>query len=432
MLAGGLAVVYGAVLKLANRKVALLALALLATSASLIAFGRTDFGPVVIEFILKALCTFALVYYLRDRKRWALIAGLLLLLVGEYNKLNFLWFSNAAIFSLLIYFFVDWRYKKRKVQLTDVVLALGCFVLSVSYYTFIILHFGLGHGIGFNSPILVWNLTSTTLGGQAFFFYQLVLHETFAYSYILFLIQLAVVAWGVTHYFRTKLFNSGGKGRSLLFEWCGLVFVFLFGQLMISPDAVAGWHYLILQPFWAILLAFPVYWLLQGAKNRKRVILVTSGFVLVCTVQIAIYLAHLPSLVHHKVPVWSETIYDLVNYTRQTPGKYIVDDWGLQTQLLTMNPEYMKYTEVFGPIDAQDPSQVKAAQEKYFGGSGANIQPRYIIAHSQNAAVFPEPQAAILTIAGHSGTVKKLKIFYDEGVPIYELYQFTPAQPSQN
>jgi hypothetical protein len=79
------------------RSTALLALGLMATDPAFLFTTTLDFGPVVLMLLIKLACLPLLARFLRAPSTGRLLAVGVMLLIGIWDKLNFLWFAAALI-----------------------------------------------------------------------------------------------------------------------------------------------------------------------------------------------------------------------------------------------------------------------------------------------------------------------------------------------
>ena len=147
----------------------------------------------------------------------------------------------------------------------------------------------------------------------------------------------------------------------------------------------------------------------------------TAAVVTLCVVQLSIYVLQIPLLRSTKSIAWSKSIYQLADTTKQLNGHVLAADWGLQTQLIALDPTHNKYQEVFGPFDVRKTSEVERIKSTYFSTG----QVTYIIVHPAKEATFPKDQADIISVAEQVGNVSKFRVIYDDGRPTYEIYQVT-------
>ncbi len=89
-----------------NKKLAILTILFLSIDPSIIIYSKTDQGPTVLEFFLKILAVYSLFLFLYSKKAIFYYVIFPILALGIFNKLNFFWFANAFIISLVIFY---WR-----------------------------------------------------------------------------------------------------------------------------------------------------------------------------------------------------------------------------------------------------------------------------------------------------------------------------------
>lgn len=416
-MSSALGLVYYTTLRLTTKRIAVITLALLVSNASIIAFGRTDFGPVILEMILKSASFLYLVLFMRKKQLHYLLFMGAFLLLGEFNKINFLWFTDAIYACLFFEIVRFWRSKKKLLFDTKTFATLGAiFFASFLYYIVIVKYYHIGEGFHLKNPGYVIRSLATTLGGQWYFNVLLQSRVTYFISYTLFALQLIPIVYGI----RNGLLKPTKSGDVPLFKWCLIIIGILLAQIAITPNATAAWHYLAVQPFWALTVALSVSFWYQRIPKSKQVY-AYAAVVVLCIAQVSIYVLQIPLLRNTKSIAWSKSIYRLADTTKQLDGRVLAADWGLQTQLIALDPTHNKYQEVFGPFDTRKSSEVERIKSTYF----ATGQTTYIIVHPAKEATFPKDQADILSVANQVGNVKKIKTVYDDSRPTYEIYRLT-------
>lgn len=419
--------VYKLVRSQRDEPTALMALGLLASNASIIIFGRTDFGPVVIEHLLFAASALLFFKFMKTSRLLYLALIAIALGLGLFNKLNFLWYINAFYFSGALVYFSTWRRIKSKFERYKIVLvAVAAYLIYVAYYLVITGYYKLDHDFRLGHLRYDASTAAQTLGGQWFFHELLGSRVSPIYSFALCLLGTALILSAIARIIRHRKLKF-----DKLFVFCLLVSAALLAQIIVTPDATAGWHYLTLQPFVAIAVAISISVLVKGRSrmiNRGAALAV----VIVAFCQLALYVTNIGLLETHKNIVWSEAIYELADYTRRTPGRFIVADWGIQTQLLTLDARKYTFIEAFGPIDLNNPEFVAAAKYYYFLPTTSS-DGQYIITHPVDQDALPglrfDVQDQVLKIARDSGKVEKVKEIDDHGQPIFEIYRLTPNKP---
>ncbi len=414
MMSAALGLTYASVLYFSTKRTALIVLALLASNASIIAFGRTDFGPVILELIFKVLSLLALVIFMRKRQLRYLFAMGLMLLLGEFNKINFLWFTHALYACLFFDFLAYWRAKKKLLLNNQAIATLiGIYMLAFVYYVIIVKYYHIGGGFKLADPGFVLRSLTSTLGGQWYYNALLEARASYYASYALFAVQVVPIVYGV----RYGLLRTKGLP---LFKWCLIIMAVLLAQIAVTPNATAAWHYLAVQPFWALAVALSTDFWYKRVKGTRRTA-INVLLVALCVAQLSIYVLQIPLLRSTHAIAWSKGIYQLADTTKKLDGKVLAADWGLQTQLIALDPTYDKYQEVFGPFDIKKASEIERMTQMYFSSTTTT----YIVTHPRERATFPETQDSVLYVARTLGSVKQVAVIQDEGRPVYVIYRLT-------
>lgn len=121
-----------------SRKVADIALLLLATNPIFIYLTRFDVGPNALEFFFKVSGLFFAGIYLKSKRKLYLVLSILSFYLGVFNKLNFIWWVIAIIGGVLTYLIINLKKSKRFVLKQDLkifLLALLILVLLTLSYT---------------------------------------------------------------------------------------------------------------------------------------------------------------------------------------------------------------------------------------------------------------------------------------------------------
>ena len=407
-------IVYWFLRKYTNTRTALISILFLCTNGSLVAYSRTDSGPIVIEFFLKCLGAFLVIDYFRRKNNYILVAGLLALFLGVFNKLNFLWFSNAFVVALPVIFWGNIKELPNEKRRFFVIACVTTFILSVTYYGFITNYYHLVNGLSMKSLEFMSHNLALTLSGEWCFSGMLKATSSMTWALALLTIQVAIMTLATYLGRRRKTIEH----RLLRFSL--VLVVLILGQITITPPATGAWHFLVIQPFWFIALAVAMNALLNiwGHCKLTRIISYSLLGVLI-TSQVILYFRNINSFKSTKNVTWSESTYDLIEETSMLDGSVIVADWGIQTQLITFDTNPGKYTEVFGPFDLNKNSELLRIKNMYFSSS----KDIYIVTHPMDVAIFPESQANILTVAEELGDLRKIKVIHDDGRPTFEIYQ---------
>ncbi|HEX7964074.1 MAG TPA: glycosyltransferase family 39 protein, partial [Candidatus Saccharimonadales bacterium] len=247
--AAGLWLLYILVRRHVSRLLAVGIVACTALTASFMVFTRLDFGPVVLDFLLKILALVVLLHFAaRPRMRW-LILFWLLLFVGVFNKLNYLWYVNAfAAAFVAVYGQQLWRGLNKAMRLRVLIISAAGYLLSVGYYAWVSKVYHLGGSLGFVGFKLFYDHLSTLVSGSWFYNYAFSASSvsTSAVFWIMTAIILAgagCLAWQIRQ--KPKLWDAQARFAAFF----GLILVLLLLEVAMTLKATAGWHYFSLYPF---------------------------------------------------------------------------------------------------------------------------------------------------------------------------------------
>jgi 4-amino-4-deoxy-L-arabinose transferase-like glycosyltransferase len=296
---------------------------------------KLDFGPVALMMVLKLS---ALLFALRTvttgspRYLWGVSAACAL---GLFDKLNFIWFLLALVAAAWILFRTEleaaWRRDRMGFLLPLSLLALFTGVATV---VLVIPQFASSQGAGswVTSDRLryVIALYARTMNGDAM--YQMVTKSPLAARSL----TNAVVCFGFVG-LAAVLIRSARKGKRVAL-WpveirilaCHLLlFLLIFGQLLITGRAWGPHHVMMLYPF-QLFVVFGAAASLARTAGAAAVaaVLVISGL----RVGAAYERGFRPSAEFD--PQWTPIVYDLVDYVNSRSVDGIVSvDWGIHNQL---------------------------------------------------------------------------------------------------
>ncbi len=164
--------------KVFNWQLSLLILFFLIIDPSFIYMTRLDVGPNVFELFLKCASLFLFYrYFVEGRSNYYLVIGLLLLGLGLFNKLNFIWFINA-IYGTTIIINVK-KIKKTIIEnnkrlLFAYWLIIVAFFIYLGYFLFVYYHIPLSnlgnHDYGMHTIIVIDKITDL-FNGSIFYKY---------------------------------------------------------------------------------------------------------------------------------------------------------------------------------------------------------------------------------------------------------------------
>jgi hypothetical protein len=209
------------------------------------------------------------------------------------------------------------------------------------------------------------------------------------------------------------------------FGFISLCLILLLGEIAMTRQATAGWHYFSIFPLLGILLVMSLYIIVKALLPKRRLLvysLVGAAILAFSLQQVYIYGKYADT--YSKTPynlIWSSAIYSLADYTKQHKNAQFMSlDWGTQTQLLGFDPVPGKYYEVFGPVVLSSPSLSQATYTEYV----TDRSNAYYIAHAKGTQVDPEVERDFFKLVElHGYNPVQVKVIYDEKTPVFDIYR---------
>ncbi|MDP2683895.1 MAG: glycosyltransferase family 39 protein [bacterium] len=336
-----------------NKKLALTTVLFLCIDPSLIAYSKIDQGPTVLEFFFKILAVYFLYLYLSTKKGIFFFSIFPTLALGIFNKLNFIWFINAFVFSLLIFYSKNLYQDFKKVNKLFPFLIIG-----LSYFFLIRIFLKISREVSlsykdFTDPVAVSNVFKILL----IFFNNLV---NIINGNMLFKIVYGYIPTPFGNYFSTLIILILFIGSYYLIKnhsskpyyFFLAVIISMILQLLLTRQAISAWHVLSIYPFFTIIFAgavLEIYSLLKTQRLRNIFIFVI-GMIVFC--QIIINIIYLNQYSQStKSVAYSAKIYDLINFVKERKEKIICLDVDICNQLLSFNQQTGKYKEPFFFLD---------------------------------------------------------------------------------
>jgi 4-amino-4-deoxy-L-arabinose transferase-like glycosyltransferase len=414
----GLPLVYIAVRNLVNRPVALLSVTLLSFDNSVFWLTRDDVGPNAIEFFLKCAALLCCARLARDRRpRWVVLL-LIVLALGAFNKLNFIWTVNAAVAASVVVAV----YYRRALRSARAVVATWVGGLVALYAGFAAYYLG-EHISALNAPAhhgslisYTWPLyeqgTKQILSGTWFLDYALTPTNPWL-----------PVVWTIVALFAIGALTSVAvrRLRSMTIACLSLVTVLTGVQILFTSQATAGWHYIAIYPFVMIVAAYGAWSLARLLLRRETWIAVAVAVVGLAAltydgVLMGKYFRTLDREPHFSA--WTTAIYPLSRYVRRLGGTVFVVDWGIYDPLLALDPSRRYLDEEFSFVNS-DPVNLKDAAALVAGVAG----PKLIVTHADGSLVFPTVNANLRRAeAGHLTFLRTVTGV--DGKPLYLVYRY--------
>jgi hypothetical protein len=272
----------------------------------------------------------------------------IILALGVFNKINFIWFSNALIFSSVVFIAL----LKNKNDKYTFLKLLG-FTFAVEFALFIAfnkLNPGMVRGnITLTIDAMVKKIELFYYYGKGIFdgtgFYRiqyLISEEIFGYNllsksiymafFYLFELSLLFVVINLALTL-IKISRKEYKRTDIYFLFFISLIFLISSQIFIVESARNLWHYYTLFPFITICIIFSIYKLL----GKKLSFLFVSIIIIYNLNNYSIYLYALKNKVPN--PFWSNKITQLAEFIVPIKGEFIELDWGMSSQLLCLTKQ---------------------------------------------------------------------------------------------
>jgi 4-amino-4-deoxy-L-arabinose transferase-like glycosyltransferase len=401
----GLVCLFAGVRRLLGTTVALVALVLVAVDNSVFWMTRDDVGPSAIEFTLKCLAILLGARAIaRRRPRDAVLLAVVLAL-GVFNKLNFVWAVNAAA-AISVVMAVAARDSLRTDRgawiawggaLAAIYLAFGAYVLSAEVST--------GSEV---SDLLAHTWTSFRMQMPR------VLSGTWFYGYAL--APLDGREW--MGLLLAGMFTAGAVVALVRRRWVVCAFalatLLVVAQILVTQDATAGWHYLAVQPLFAVVVAYALVALpraLAGRWATHVTVAALAGWVVYSGTLGASYLDRLD---HDTANVaWSPAIYRLADQVRDRDAAIFAADWGIYTPVLALDADPRHQDGAFTLKEPSNREWVRAQLE---------ASRPLVVAHTLERTAFHDARSNLFEAAGDLLVLEETIVGLD-GDPVFELYR---------
>ncbi|MBW4673532.1 MAG: hypothetical protein KME52_05790 [Desmonostoc geniculatum HA4340-LM1] len=444
-----------------NQWIASLIAIVLATDPSFIYTTRLDWGPVVFMIFFKILALFIffkIISYPHTLPNHKFINWYVLLLValilGLWDKLNFIWFMSAFFICSMSFYFKSiikiWSIYKSKI-LVPTITFIAIMILMIA--VLIIPVFNLNIGEKTQETLLerflrVSNVYEITVSGKAV--YEWIFNQSLSeiswvnqltfINIILLLIILAVAILLKCNY--KSYFNLGFDTRKTLLFFT-LLFALIYMQMVFTRQVGWAHHIMILFPFQhffniaAVLvvveLIIQIYKIL--VKNRYQLIkiacitLVVLMFGNLINSQLKVNNNYSLALDDKKSfnNIWSPAIYELSQYLgnyRDKVDSIISADWGFHTQLHGLaetqaRSKYIDLWSIFNELDKSSKDEQENFYKTFFKGK-INI----VLLHAENSAIMKNSRSNFIKFSSiFLKEIKLEKSFHNgKNEVIYEVY----------
>jgi hypothetical protein len=422
--------------RLFGAMLATLFVGILATDPALIYNVRLDYGPVALMMFFKVS---ALFFFFRmietkySRYAWMLAASLLL---GIYDKLNFVWFVSAFGVAAVLFYAGDIRkafVANKKGFLAPLVAFLGLFLVLIIELIIPALTYNTGspQSIGFVERVIsLGTIYKMTMNGSWTFAFVMAGGEVPAtlsnYLLLPMGLGLVVVLLGI---FKKSIKMSATKtGRHLWFF--SVIFILVSVQIVVTRQAGGAHHMMMLYPFHYLIL-FSLVQAVQPMVASRYSKLALGAF---CAIYLTVLSSNVCADVRYSsafqsgngiVPKWNPAIYRLSDLLEKYPCDAVVCvDWGLQIPLSALAaPEdrnkYLEGSGIFKRMNPNDPANLDFVYQRFF--ADRNV---IVVLYADDAEIMPTVNQNFLRIYDtylRPATMVQ-KIYSQDGRLIYQVY----------
>jgi hypothetical protein len=405
-----------------GRMIALLILTMVALDASFIMFTRLDNGPVVLDFLIKVIGVAAILKFIKDRKLVWLILFWASMLLGVFNKLNFIWYVNAFVAAfVIIYGKQTWINLNKRERNNTIVLSILGYLACIGYYFYIGHRYHLGSNFGF----VGWNIFYGNLAGvvDGTWFYNYALSSARIGSILVFWVITTIIVLGLFASIRIKHAKKSKNNNLHFYSFAVFSLVLLLIQVSITRAATAGWHYFSVYPLLDIVVVLSFINLgrvISPSKNKQVLYILAFLVGVFCVYQLNLYRLYTDTYKNTPANLsWSPSIYKLITFAKEYPkSPFISLDWGTQTQLIGYDPVPGKFFELFGPVILNNP-----AQDNWYLQQFITSKPGAFYITNRYSAPLHVGQDFFKVSESFGYTKVLVDQIYDHSTLVYSIYQ---------
>ena len=426
----------------------------MATDPIFVFLGRTDFGPIVPMILIKFAALIALLKLLNTQESLCAWAVAILLILGMFDKLNFIWIVAALLLSAAIV------YRKECVRLfrkreASFLMAVAFLLLGLTVAGILIVPL---MSNGQVDPI-DWAgrldqariLYELTMNAQAI--NQMMLGapvmpsspadkmEKLILVVLILIVVLRFAAPGI-HVRRTTEGNlepSPSERRRSNLAFLVILFGLILLQVLLTRQATGPHHIMTLWPFHHLIMLQAIVVLMDSLRDRFLIlrsrfyIARAAGSVFIGLAVLGVAFSQLNVTRAYNAafdaaprlpPMWTRSIYPLAAYVFQAPeaDAVICVDWGICNQVLALSSRMRAKNQdlwsAFADLDKRgDPQEIF---DHYFKGRRT-----IVITHVGEAVMMPAAHENFTRFAEHYlGNPAPSKLVVDgEGGPVFAVYE---------
>jgi hypothetical protein len=386
---------------------------------------RFDLGPTALMMIFRGGLLLFLTFWLEKGEKRYLIYALTCVLLGTFDKLNFLWIAISTFVAGIFVYpnrFRSLLYIKIKNQH---LIFFGLVSLLLIILVLKWLNIDIKKEIGVTNIVnrltyFFFSLEMTIKGAGVYNFLFQNNHQEFnEHGYVLFVLSI-VAMWGLIKGMHL------GKLPKRPIAYLGLVMLLLSLQVFITKKATGPHHFAVFTPFWLIFLAVGLSSTVYALQYYNKRFANTIGLLLVILViasSLRLDILYLQSFKDKKInPLWdpaSSTILTLELEKQKTITTVVTVDWGIGTNVQALSNNRLKVLDLW-PLFNEGLNDNQANWiRKEFVDKGAAF-----VLHAQGREAFPQTRQHFLkAVQAYKYPLHQLfTIRTTDGRPYIEVY----------
>lgn len=419
-----------------NKLCPTLLILVLASDPAFIFQSRLDWGPIVIQIFLMTLSIYLFIRMVRENTNRFLLPIFCCLLLGVYNKLNFIWFVTAFTVSACIFYAksimqiyqVDRKYFIRSFSIFLVILLVLFVMLILPASKLNIGPSSVGYYV---KTLQMYDLYCATMNGA--FVYNYVVGKQLLYPSWVTCFSIAIfIAWLPTLFFLKNRSNHILVEITKYILFFLTIFVLIFIQIVITRQSGGPHHIMMLWPLHLVIMILMLY-AITATTNifvwLKSLIIIVPVGVLIATQIMAVTQYEkafdADGLVAYK---WSQKIYSLSDYINKnsTQISYVVSvDWGTGNQVFAFaknnhdRKRFIDFWPWFVDLNTYETNKLNWFYLTFFSG-----KEDLVILYAKQYQIMPHVRDNFFWFAKkYLYSYKILKTIDDgAGKPLYEIY----------
>ncbi len=442
--AGTIIMIYGLLGRFIPRWIAAVTTAFIAIDTAFVLMTRVDEGPIVLMLLLKVAAIYALVRSLQTNSWRFFSFSLVLLALGVWDKLNFIWIVVGLGAASIVY----WRALLRLWRTHPAIIFLSgaIFLAVMGFFYYSLIHPLLGWQSKPNLNLISRFGTISELCKQSFngrFFCDWVFEHNVCRPAIcpIWLVPLSLIMAIISY---AALRMKGGERRQADDTFIALAFfVILYStmlfEIVITSQAWAAHHIMVLWPFQYIIFAISLTILGLAIPVEIRRSAIAVFLIGLCVWAGINTFRTIDMLCAFKTQplkaIWSNEIYDLAKYVRahgKEADSIISVDWGTHNQVSALVDAKLRKKcsdqwPVYRDLQNNPITENKLGREY---GHGRTM----VILLGKGRSLYPGMRENFFNLIKDKRlSCRRLTVINDSLGPVYEVYTVKRnARPSGN